>query len=443
MRVLRPDGKGRRRWLTCVGLLVISFAEPASAELVLEKVVLVSRHGVRSPTGSAASLSQIASRAWPTWPVLPGHLTPRGEALAALMGGYYRKLYTARGLLTADPCPAPDAVFVRADVDQRTRLTGAGLLSGMYPGCDLKASHRPVDEPDPVFHPVQAGVCKIDPERGRASVMERAGGDLAKFVQSHRKSLQKMQSVLGCCARQLCTAGAKTCTLATLPSTLETRAKDGGISLSGPISIGSTAGEIFLLEYAQGFPQNGVAWGRASTPAAIRELLFFHRVQFDLIERTPYLAGRLGSALLQEVRGALRRTAEPAADVRSIVPAASKLAILVGHDTNIANLGGMLNLHWTLDGYRPDETPPAGALAFELLRDTASGRHFVRLMYYSQTLDQMRRMTPLDVDNPPATAAVAIPGCSDAEQGGACPWSDFDARVTRALDQDCVGATSQ
>ncbi len=354
------------------------------------------------------------------------------------MGGYYRKLYTARGLLAADPCPAPDAVFVRADVDQRTRLTAAGLLSGMFTGCDLAASHGPVDEPDPVFHPVQAGVCKIDVERGRASVMKRAGGDLAKLVQSHRKSLQKMQSVLGCCARKLCAAGAKSCTLATLSSTLETRHKDGGVSLTGPISIGSTAGEIFLLEYAQGFPQNQVAWGRASNPAAIRELLSFHRVQFDLIERTPYLAARLGSALLHEVRQAMRRTAEPAANVRSIVPAASKLAIFVGHDTNIANLGGMLDLHWSLAGYRPDETPPAGALAFELLRDTGSGRHFVRLMYYSQTLEQMRRMSALDVDSPPATAPVAIPGCSDPEHGGACPWNDFDARVTTALDRDCI-----
>src|SRR5262245_52961874 len=123
----------RWRWLLCLGSITVAFADSALAELTLERAVLVSRHGVRSPIGSPSSLSHMARQSWPSWPVPPGYLTPRGEALASLMGGYYRKLYTARGLLAADPCPAPDIVFVRADVDQRTRLTGAALLSGMFP----------------------------------------------------------------------------------------------------------------------------------------------------------------------------------------------------------------------------------------------------------------------------------------------------------------------
>ena len=419
-------------------------AEPAHAEFTLEKVVLLSRHGVRSPTTPHPPLSDIARRAWPSWPVGAAQLTPRGEKLAALMGGYYRKHYGARGLLAADPCPKPGTVFVYADVDQRTRLTGTGLLAGMFPGCDLKISTREGDDPDPLFHPVQAGVCRVDFERGRAAVMERAGGDLAKVVQSHRKSLQRLQAVLGCCAPRLCAkaaskGGAKSCSLASLPSVLEQRKKDGSVGLTGPISIGSTASEIFLLEYAQGLPRHQVAWGEAASPAALRPLLAFHRLQFDLIERAPYLAARHGSALLQRVHDALRQTARPGGGDGGGT-AVSKLVILVGHDTNIANIGGMLDLHWALRGYLPDETPPAGALAFELLRETASGRHFVRIRYYSQTLEQMRAMAVIDLARPPAEAEVAIPGCADPARGGACGWDEFDARVSKALDRDCVTA---
>jgi 4-phytase/acid phosphatase len=438
---MRTRRKARRLpwgWLLCVASCSVASSDFARAELTLEKVVLISRHGVRSPTAGDTPLSDIARQSWPAWPVPPGYLTPRGQALAALMGSYYRRFYEYRGLLSTAACPAPDAIFVRADVDQRTRLTGAALLSGMFPGCALSVSHGPVDKPDPLFHPAQGGACTIDFERGRASVLKQAGGDLENAVQKHREALQKIQSVLACCAPKLCQAsGAKTCSLTTMPSTIALRHKDGGVRLAGPISIASTAAEVFLLEYAQGFAAKQVAWGRASSPAAIIELLAFHRVQFDLIERTPYLAARHGSALLNEIREMLRAKAEPASTTRSAA-AASRLTILVGHDTNIANIGGMLDLHWTLGGYLPDETPPAAALAFELLRDTGSGRYFVRLMYYSQTLDQMRRMSVLDLANPPAATAVAIPGCADPEQSGACAWSDFNARVTRAVDRDCV-----
>ena len=114
------------------------------------------------------------------------------------------------------------------------------------------------------------------------------------------------------------------------------------------------------------------------------------------------------------------------------------MIVLVGHDTNLANIGGMLGLHWRLPTYLPDETPPAGAMAFELLRETASGHYFVRLAYYAQTLDQMRRATRLGLANPPDRAAIAFPGCADARQGNACAWADFDARVKKAIDRDCI-----
>ena len=44
-------------------------------------------------------------------------------------------------------------------------------------------------------------------------------------------------------------------------------------------------------------------------------------------------------------------------------PVGPKLTLLVGHDTNLANIGGMLGLHWSLPSYLPDATPPAGASA--------------------------------------------------------------------------------
>ena len=89
-----------------------------------------------------------------------------------------------------------------------------------------------------------------------------------------------------------------------------------------------------------------------------------------------------------------------------------KLTVLVGHDTNIANLGGFLDLHWTLPDYPRDDPPPGGALGFEVLADPA-GKQYVRAFYRAQTMDQVRELQALDGDNKPAYVYLEIPGCAE------------------------------
>jgi 4-phytase / acid phosphatase len=42
-----------------------------------------------------------------------------------------------------------------------------------------------------------------------------------------------------------------------------------------------------------------------------------------------------------------------------------RAVVLTGHDTNLSNIAGMLNVNWLIDGRR-DDAPPGGALVFEL-----------------------------------------------------------------------------
>ena len=215
-------------------------------------------------------------------------------------------------------------------------------------------------------------------------------------------------------------------------------------SLKGPITIGSTASEVFLLEYAQRMPK--VAWGRVSTPDQIIALLKLHDLQFSLMQRTSYIARRQGSALLHQVLETLRQTADGQSDARRPVPPEARLVIYVGHDTNLANLGGMLDVHWQLGSYVRDETPPAGAMAFELLREKQSGKPFVRMAYYSQSLDQMRKGTRLRTSDPggiatPYVARIEISRLCARPQDGACPWPEFYRQVTdTALIDACIPA---
>src|SRR5436309_2565545 len=179
-------GMGIRQILTALVVVLGAVApQPSGAKLLLEKVVLLSRHGVRAPTMSNDKLAEFTTRPWPTWPVPPGNLTPRGKHLATLMGAYYGALFRARGLLTADRCPSSDEIHLQADLDQRTILTGEALLDGLFPGCGLKPVSYSEGKIDPLFHPVEAGICSINPELAQNAVLGRIGGDFEAILDAY------------------------------------------------------------------------------------------------------------------------------------------------------------------------------------------------------------------------------------------------------------------
>lgn len=45
----------------------------------LERVVILSRHGVRSPTKQTQLMNDVTPDKWPQWPVKAGYLTPEAQ----------------------------------------------------------------------------------------------------------------------------------------------------------------------------------------------------------------------------------------------------------------------------------------------------------------------------------------------------------------------------
>ena len=404
--------------LALVFLLTAVSVPVRAQELRLVRVVLLSRHGVRSPTETLAELDKHVATPWGRWPVAPGELTPHGGELMRLMGGYYRTLYA----LPADDCPAPGAVDAWADVDQRTRLTAQALLDGIAPGCGLKERHQAdVSRADPLFHSAKAGLCPIDEALARQAILQRVGGNLQTVLDSHAQPFAKLQEVL--CPSRLAGSGAG-CGLRAHASAIELH--DGRVAIEGPVRIASTMTEIFQLEAAEGMPREQVAWGRLRDDEALRDLMVLHTLDFDLTQRTRYIARRSGSALLAAIMRDLESRDAP------------KFTLFVGHDTNLANLAALLGVHWLISGFQPDDPSPGSALAFEGLRDPKSGARYVRLTYRAQTLEQMRQGTRLDAAHPPGRAAISLPGCQGAERDGACSLTRFKAIVEASLDQACT-----
>lgn len=410
----------------------------SQGEEVLQKLVIVSRHGVRTPTASPVQLANWASDPWPAWGQPPASLTPRGAQLATLMGRYYRDYLGLGGALPVAGCPAPGTAFVYADTPERTQATARAIVEGFAADCGIEVRTRTGAPVDPLFHPLTGGVCKLDPMIAQTRVLERTGGDLNRTARDLKTSFTALQSVLGCCKPALCTAfgrGEK-CELADLPTALIAQPDGSGISLIGALAIASTTSELLLLEYANNMPAADVGWGRA-TPATIRDTLRLHTEEYDLMQRTPYLARRMGSALLSKIAAAV--TSARALGFGPVDPAVrdARFVAYVGHDTNLWNLAGILNVSWAQPGYQRNQTPPAGALTFEV-RETQDKKLVVYTAYVAQSMEQMRSATPLTKESLPARTPLKLQGCSSDKPGFPCPIEEFAVAVRNAIDRDCV-----
>ena len=154
------------------------------------------------------------------------------------------------------------------------------------------------------------------------------------------------------------------CGLADLPNSISVAANGKNVRLSGALAVASDMTEIFLLEYAQ-WPGSPAAWGQVDEHA-LRELLPLRAGVFNAVNRAPEVARAKGASLLAEMAAALEGSHR---DQRCN---AASLVVFVGHDTNIANVGALLGVHWQMTGYPKDAIPPGAILCLELWEH---GRH--------------------------------------------------------------------
>jgi 4-phytase / acid phosphatase len=110
--------------------------------------------------------------------------------------------------------------------------------------------------------------------------------------------------------------------------------------------------------------------------------------------------------------------------------------VLTAANTNLTGLAGLFHLDWILPGYQADVCAPGGALVFELRQSQSTGEYLVRASYVTQTMDQLRNVTALTLDTPPASAPVFIPGCSVSNSTYDCPLADFVRLVNHAIDPE-------
>src|SRR5208337_864299 len=117
-------------------------------------------------------------------------------------------------------------------------------------------------------------------------------------------------------------------------------------------------------EYTEGMADSNVGWGCVKG-SDVRSLINLHTASTDYAQRTPAIARAQASNLLAHILLSMKQAATGKPVAGAISRPADRALYLVGHDTNLENISGLLNINWIADGRR-DDTPPGGALVFEL-----------------------------------------------------------------------------
>lgn len=408
------------------GLLFTAFSCEAEAGDQLLKIVVLSRHGVRSPTQSDKMLSLWSEKPWPAWPVGRGELTPRGARLITAMWENLREKLTAQGLLPEKGCPNQAAVYVRADTDERTRATAKAILAGLAPECNLGFAVAS-QKIDPLFHPVRAGLYRYEAIPAATNVLKMTRGGLNNLQEEVAGPLALIGRISGPPSPTLCSRFAlmPKCHLEDLPTAISISADGANIRIIGALGVASSLAEIFLQEYGE-WPGVPSGWGGVDA-RVLSQILPVHSRVFDVVNRAPLVSWANGSSLLVEMTAALMgRHHDPRVNEAGLV-------LFVGHDTNVANVSALMSFYWQASGYPPNGIPPGGALFLELWQ--RNGKKEVVARFYSQSPTALHE--PFSADGsysmkPYAPRAVAV-----TDSGGKQIIMDaraFEARVKQTTE---------
>ncbi|HVR47118.1 MAG TPA: histidine-type phosphatase [Candidatus Binatia bacterium] len=389
---------------------VRSAAAPSSSDLGM--VVVVSRHGVRSPT-HPAELNPYARQPWPAWSGQPGNLTERGALLMRQFGAYYRRVYGGMLGAAASGCPRSGSVFVWADVDQRTKATGDAIAQGLAPHCAIAVGHA-LGDPDPLFDPLP-GVGVVNKAESKDSILGSVGGNFGGLLTAYGSAFATMEDVLGCAAPATCKR------MTDVPTTVANDGDGGLAGLSGGLDMAADVGENLLLEYTDGHPD--VGWGRVDH-AKLLELLQLH-ILGKRLEHNSYAARAHSSNIMAHILQTLEEGATGHAVAGTRVPPGARFVFFSGHDTQLAEFSALLRLSWLIEGDQLNDTPPGSALVFELHRPS-NGTAYVRTYFVAQTLDAMRA----GQGENPVRVPVYVPGCPSLD----CPFAKFTSVVKSSID---------
>jgi 4-phytase / acid phosphatase len=443
-------------------LLALVMAAPVLAQTIsnaddgttLKQIIIFGRHSIRAPTSDLSVLNQFSADPYPAFTGVPtGYLTPHGREAARLMGAYFRAYLLQEGLLTGNAQTDLARSYFRANSIQRSNITAAMFGAGLIPGVTIPVHSYAIANPDtgaeavpdPVFDPILAGVAEASPARAQADVRGIYGSAKA-ITTAYSGELSLISSVLYPEGTQPIPGNAQgaidpTKQAITLNAYNPIEITGGSINVGG-LNLTTDAIDPFIMQYCDGFDLDDVAWGRL-TPRTLSQNTRLTVLQMNMVMRAPYINQVQSSNAASHVLRSMKQVVSGDNLRGGFGNAKSRILVVISSDYYVVGLAGLLNVHWMLPGYQPDFVPPGGMLVFELRQSKQTKEYLVRVYFTSQKLSQLRNLTVLTAETPPATMKLSVPGGIGSTTGLYVKWGVFKRLMMEAIDQNYVQSFSK
>lgn len=361
-------------------------------------------------------MAQSTPKVWPAWDTPGGLLTTKGGVLEVYMGHYFNAWLKQTGVLPQEGCPTAGSVYVYANSLQRTVATAQFFTNGAFPGCDVSVHHQDkMGEMDPTFNPIITD----NSEAFNQQALGAMNAELASLkLDASYKQLEKIidyKDSSACKTDKHCDLTKEASKMSAVPG------KEPGVA--GPLRVGNSLVDAFMLQYYEGFPMKDVAWGKITTPQQWKQLAQLKDGYQDSLFTSPVVAQNVAKPLLTYINGAL---------IGERKPDSPKVTVLVGHDSNIASLLSAMEFKPYQLPHQYEKTPIGGKLVFQRWHDKKNDRDLLKIEYVYQSTDQLRNATPLTLKTPPQRVTMALKGCPIDKQGY-CAWSDFEKTMKGIL----------
>ena len=390
----------------------------------LKEAVVLSRHNIRAPLSDEKStLGQMTPHKWHKWSAGKSELSSRGGALETMMGQYFRKWAVDAGLFPENHEPSATDVNVTANSMQRCIATAQYFSSGFMPVGGIKVNHKySPSKMDPLFNPQ---ITKSSPAfRAEAMKQIEAMGGKKGIVGINEKikpEYELMMEVLDVKDSPMAKANSPELKALTNYNTEIVLDKWGEPSMKSGSALKelNAASDAFILQYYEEPDTLAAAFGHKLTRKDWERLAHVKDVYQDVLFTAPIVATNVAKPLIQYMFDELQSPDR-------------KFTFLVGHDSNLSSVATALGIEeYEVPNAIEKKTPIGSKMVIEKFVGP-DGEEYADVNLVYQSIDQLRNMELLDLDNPPMIYPLSFKGMQK-NADGLYKMSDVANRFEQAI----------
>jgi len=402
--------------LIIISIVLMLFSPNASIkaedDYVLEEVVVLSRHNIRAPLSTKGSVLDSATpHDWYEWSSGASELSLRGGILETTMGQYFRKWLVNEGLLTENYHPTKDEVRFYANGKQRTIATAQYFSSGFLPVANSEIEIKTdYDTMDKVFSPNLTFVSD--------KYVEDAIKQMKQLVPDLSEEYSLLMEVLDF----------KESDAYKNKEIPEFTNNDNEFSLElgkepavkGSLKTATSLADALVLQYYEDSNDGSASFNHVLTNKDWLAISRIKDVYGDVLFTTPLISVNVAHPLLQEINKELNNSKR-------------LFSFLCGHDSNLGSVLAALDVKdYDLPEAIEKKTPIGSKLVFEKWQK--GNEEFVKVEMIYNSVDQLRNISILDLNNPPISYILEFNGI-EANDEGMYKKDDFMNHLESAINK--------